>query len=224
MARLFQAIEGKAEKMLAEAKHTRPHSGRVAALAQAMTEEALKQGVDVWALGALSRRHGWAARGLKRQAPEVARVEGKTHDVGKPLISRKYGHRLWTKKGLTPREWEVIKTHPVEAYWFLHALGGRGAELIAELGLHHHERFDGKGYPSGLKGSQIPMLNRLHFVADTLDAIRFPRPYKFGTRKISFNGAVGEIRSNSGTQFDPAAVRVFMKMVRSRHPALDVFK
>ncbi len=74
---------------------------------------------------------------------------------------------------------------------------------------HHHERFDGKGYPDGLKGDEIPRLSRILCVADSFDAIDSDRAYR---KKMGKNEIFGIINENSGTQFDPEVVKAFLKI------------
>jgi HD-GYP domain-containing protein (c-di-GMP phosphodiesterase class II) len=75
---------------------------------------------------------------------------------------------------------------------------------------HHHERFDGKGYPDGLSGEDIPLIARVVSVADAFDSMVRARPYGYG---ISRKAALGEIEENSGTQFDPRIVRALLEVV-----------
>jgi response regulator RpfG family c-di-GMP phosphodiesterase len=124
------------------------------------------------------------------------------HDIGKIGIP----DGILLKSGpLTPAEWEVMKKHPdigrqlVEKIPFL-----RGA---APLVYHHHERWDGAGYPVGLRGEAIPLGARIFAVADALDAMTVDRPY---CRAVSFETARLEIRDCAGTQFDPAVVTSFL--------------
>lgn len=78
---------------------------------------------------------------------------------------------------------------------------------------HHHERFDGKGYPSRLKGNRIPLGSRIMAVVDAFDAMVFGRPYR---KKLSIETAVKEIKENSGSQFDPKVVNEFLKVVSNK--------
>jgi HD-GYP domain-containing protein (c-di-GMP phosphodiesterase class II) len=105
---------------------------------------------------------------------------------------------------LTDEEYEEIKRHPAI-----------GAELIGNLEMyrrsvplvrHHHERWDGRGYPDGIAGDEIPLGARIIAVADTFDAMTSDRPYR---RAMSFEVAMAEIRRNSGIQFDPQIVEAF---------------
>ena len=124
------------------------------------------------------------------------------HDIGKIGIP----DAILLKRGpLTPAEWKIMRTHPeigrrlVEKIPFL-----QGAIPIV---YHHHERWDGTGYPLGLRGEAIPLEARIFAVADALDAMTFDRPY---SRAISFDAAREEIRRCSGSHFDPAVVDTFL--------------
>ena len=123
------------------------------------------------------------------------------HDAGKMAIP----DSILKKPGpLDPKEWEVIRRHPALGYGLV-----RDVKLVREVGdiiLCHHERYDGTGYPKGLKGERIPLVARIFAVADTLDAVTSHRPYR---RPRDFRAALGELEANAGRQFDPAIVDVF---------------
>jgi HD-GYP domain-containing protein (c-di-GMP phosphodiesterase class II) len=127
------------------------------------------------------------------------------HDVGKIGVP----DRILQKSGrLTEGEYAEIKRHPVLGVSILtHA-----TELASALPVvkHHHERFDGKGYPDGLRGEDIPLIARIVSVADAFDSMIRARPYGYG---ISRKAALREIEENSGTQFDPRIVRVLLEVV-----------
>lgn len=124
------------------------------------------------------------------------------HDLGKIGIP----DAILLKHGsLTRGEWEVMRTHPVIGHRILASLPF--LTTAAEIVLHHEERFDGTGYPDGLRGEQISFWARLFAVIDTLDAIISDRPYRKG---MPFEAAQAEIQRMSGTQFDPRAVGAFM--------------
>lgn len=110
---------------------------------------------------------------------------------------------------LTAKERKIVKAHPV-----------RGAEILRPLQilrptipiiLYHHEKYDGTGYPSRLKGNQIPLGARIMAVADTFEALVYGRPYR---ERMNFNTAINEIKKKSGTQFDPQVIEAFLKAVK----------
>ena len=115
----------------------------------------------------------------------------------------RYRHK---PEALTQEEFEIMKQHP--------ACGAKILEGISFLKpalpyvLYHHERFDGKGYPYGLQGEDIPMQGRLMAVVDTFDAITSDRPYR---KSKGFELAIKEIKDCSGTQFDPKVAKTFVK-------------
>ncbi|MCI0470630.1 MAG: response regulator [Candidatus Aminicenantes bacterium] len=123
------------------------------------------------------------------------------HDIGKIGISDAI---LNKKTELSPEEWEVMKRHPVIGYRILHKI--EFLEEAAQVVLHHHENYDGTGYPSKLKGEQIPLGSRIFSAADMLDAITSERPYR---RAMSFEIASRELKRNSMIQFDPQVVEAF---------------
>jgi len=126
------------------------------------------------------------------------------HDAGKMAIP----DSILKKPGpLGPKEWEVIKRHPALGYGLV-----RDVKLVREVGdiiLCHHERYDGTGYPKGLKGDAIPIEARIFAVADTLDAVTSHRPYR---APRDFRTARLELEANAGRQFDPKVVDVFRGM------------
>ncbi|MDQ3865018.1 MAG: HD domain-containing protein, partial [Actinomycetota bacterium] len=127
------------------------------------------------------------------------------HDVGKIGIP----DRILQKSGrLTEDEYAEIKRHPTLGVSILAPV----RELASALPVvkHHHERFDGKGYPDGLRGEDIPLIARVVSVADAFDSMIRARPYGYG---ITRKAALGEIEENSGTQFDPRIVRAFLEVV-----------
>ncbi len=125
------------------------------------------------------------------------------HDIGKIGID----DRILNKPGkLSEEEWKVMKKHP--EIGFRIAMSSPVFQPIAECILFHHERWDGGGYPHGLKGDQIPLLSRILAVSDAYDAMTQDRPYRHA---MASRDAITEIRDNSGTQFDPEVVRIFVE-------------
>jgi diguanylate cyclase (GGDEF)-like protein len=135
------------------------------------------------------------------------------HDVGKIGISEQI---LLKPDSLTSEEFTVIKLHP--------RIGSRLVEQVAALAplapsiLHHHERFDGTGYPSGLRGEEIPLASRVIGVADAFSAMTSDRPYR---GRMSLEAACAELERCAGTQFDPEVVRLFVEEVRAQPPDAD---
>ena len=130
------------------------------------------------------------------------------HDIGKIGTD----DSILNKAGkLTPEEFDIIKQHPLKAEEILKPLEFLNAAI--ELIKQHHERYDGQGYPLGVKGEQIPLGARIMAVADTYDAMISGRPY----RKTIFTKeqVIEEIKRNAGTQFDPKVVDAFLQVVKS---------
>lgn len=134
------------------------------------------------------------------------------HDVGKigvpDSILRKPGP-------LSPEEWALMRQHPTLGYEMLREIEFLRPAL--PIVLHHQEKYDGTGYPSGLKGDAIPLGARIFAVCDTLDAITSDRPYRAAR---SFAEAAAEIRRAAGTQFDPAIVEAFLRVPESHWMAI----
>lgn len=127
------------------------------------------------------------------------------HDVGKIAIP----DRILLKPGpLTEEEWAVMKLHPVYAYEWLSGIPFLKKAL--EVPYAHHERWDGSGYPRGLKGLEIPLSARIFAVADVYDALTSDRPYRKAWPKEK---ALAYIREEAGKQFDPEVVEAFLKLM-----------
>lgn len=124
------------------------------------------------------------------------------HDIGKIGIA----DAILLKPGtLNEDEWQEMRTHPEKGHHIVAQIPGM--EESAEIILGHEERFDGTGYPRGLKGEQLSLGTRLFAVIDTLDAMTSDRSYR---KALSFDQARAEIVKMSGTQFDPVAVQAFL--------------
>ena len=124
------------------------------------------------------------------------------HDVGKIGVA----DAILLKQGaLNEAEWAEMRTHPEKGYRIVSQIPGM--EQAAEIVMSHEERYDGTGYPRGLKGEQLTLGTRLFALIDTLDAMTSDRSYR---RALSFDQAKAEIIKMSGTQFDPLAVEAFL--------------
>lgn len=124
------------------------------------------------------------------------------HDIGKVKISKNV---LYKKSSLTPNEWEIIKLHPIIGYKIAQSIPK--LKHIAKAILYHHERWDGKGYPYGLKQKEIPLEARAIAIIDAYDAMTTNRPYR---KAISKQEAILELKRCAGTQFDPELVEIFI--------------
>jgi putative nucleotidyltransferase with HDIG domain len=142
--------------------------------------------------------------GLPAETVEVVRRGAMLHDLGKLSIMDTI---LKKPERLTSDEFTIIKSHPVVGAKILEPLRFLARETCAVR--HHHERFDGSGYPDGLRGEDIPLVARVVAVADVFDAITSNRPYRTA---LSPAGAREEIARGSGSHFDPAVVEAFLKI------------
>jgi putative nucleotidyltransferase with HDIG domain len=173
------------EKLLADAGcGTRDHSHKVASLASAIADR----------LGLHAEE--------RRRVTATARL----HDVGKSLLPTV----VVDKPGpLTPTEWQIMRLHTVAGERLVAELGE--ADPVARAVRHSHERWDGGGYPDGLRGDEIPLASRIVFCADAYDAICSDRPYR-GARSEA--EGLAEIRRCAGTQFDPRIVDALAEVLR----------
>src|SRR6266446_7905577 len=144
---------------------------------------------------------------------ELIRLAGKLHDLGKLAIPEE----ILRKRGtLTPREREVLERHPQIGENMLDPLG---IEPVASWVLHHHERWDGDGYPGKLAGERIPIGARIIFAADSFDAMTSDRVYR---PALSFDEATDELRRCSGSQFDPLVVVALLEELENPSRRLSV--
>lgn len=127
------------------------------------------------------------------------------HDLGKVGIPDRI---LFKKTELTDSEWEIMHQHPEKGYRI--ALSSTDLAGIADLILKHHERWDGKGYPLGLKEEEIPVECRILAIADAYDAMTNNRPYRLA---VSQEDAVTELKAHAGKQFDPQLVKLFLELL-----------
>ncbi len=184
----LETVQALAQAIEASDEYTRGHSDRVTKLAIQIARQLRISRTDI----------------------DTLKFAGILHDVGKIGIIKE----VLNKPGrLNEAEFNIIRMHPA-----------LGEEIIAPVAFlspikpivrHHHERFDGRGYPDGLKGENIPYLSRIIAVADTYDAMTSERPYR---PALSTEIALAEIRNCSGTQLDPEIVKAFLEI----HPRLQM--
>jgi putative nucleotidyltransferase with HDIG domain len=143
---------------------------------------------------------------LSKELCSIIRIGGLLHDIGKIGIPE----HILTKPGkLTDDEYMLITTHPSIGYEIIKHVASFNENGVLDIVLYHHERYDGKGYPAGLKGEQIPLVARIIAVADTFDAMTSKRVYR---QELDLEFTLNEIHKNRGTQFDPNIVDVFLSL------------
>jgi ribonuclease P protein subunit RPR2 len=207
--RLERARSAELERVLASLQDT--YIATMKSLAQVIEAK------DVTTRGHLDRTQAYGMALARRIEPALATTELGygffLHDIGKVGIPE----QILCKTGpLTGDEWDIMRTHPVV-----------GAQIVApitfltdavDLVRHHHERFDGSGYPDGLRGEEIPLPARIFAVADSFDAMTSDRPYR-GAMRIE--RAIDEIERGAGSQFDPEVVGAFIGMIQDDPPSDD---
>ena len=144
--------------------------------------------------------------GLSRDDIQTVKVAGLLHDIGKIGIPES----ILKKAGkLTDEEYEIMKSHVEKSIEMIHYLPNMNYVIPAVVS--HHERYDGKGYPRGIKGEEIPFLGRILAVCDSFDAMISKRAYK---EPLSVEYAMGELEKNKGTQFDPKVADAFIGLIK----------
>ncbi|SHH28375.1 HD domain-containing protein [Desulfosporosinus lacus DSM 15449] len=179
----LDTVEALVQALEAKDTYTSGHSARVGKLAVAVAE-----GIE-----------------MSEEKIEFLKYAAALHDVGKIGVSEV----ILNKEGeLLEVEWEAIRSHPVIGQTII-----KGIKFLFDIGQvvrHHHERFDGKGYPDGIQGEEIPLESRIIAVADTYDAITSDRSYRKGR---THDEAIAELKRVAGSQLDPKIVEVFCNVV-----------
>ncbi len=148
------------------------------------------------------------ALGLSEDDIKELKTVGLLHDIGKIAIEENI---LNKKEKLTEEEWEEIKRHPEIGYRILSTVNDMSE--MSEYVLAHHERWDGIGYPKGLKGEEIPLQSRIITIADSYDAMISERSYRDA---LPEEVAIKELKTNEGIQFDPSLIRLFIEKVLNK--------
>ncbi|MBX6364850.1 MAG: HD-GYP domain-containing protein [Gemmatimonadetes bacterium] len=142
--------------------------------------------------------------GMSRRQVERVETAALLHDIGK--IDALYAELIMKPHDLTPDEREIIRTHATKGAELLKSLSAFDDDIIKAV-RHHHERYDGKGYPDGLAGKEIPLPSRIIMLCDSVDAMLSDRPYR-PARTVEFTEE--EVKRCAGSQFDPAIVEVML--------------
>ena len=180
---LVSSIRALANSIEARDSYTRGHSERVTKYSVRIAEKMEMEKAEI----------------------EKLRYAAVLHDIGKIKIKEE----LLNKPGkLTNEEYEILKKHPEDGAKILKPV--EEFQNILPYLYHHHERYDGKGYPRELTGEDIPLASRIMSVADTFDAMTSNRPYR---KALPLKKAISELKRNAGTQFDPQVVEVFLEII-----------
>jgi HD-GYP domain-containing protein (c-di-GMP phosphodiesterase class II) len=148
--------------------------------------------------------------GLSAREIEQVETAALLHDVGK--IYEEFAPLLRKEGRLTPEETALMQTHSVRSADLVGIISKfRG--FIQDSVRHHHERWDGQGYPDGLSGKDIPLAARIILVSDTIDAMTTDRPYR---KRLGLEVVIAELQKCKGTQFDPSLVEVAITSVAVR--------
>lgn len=183
---------------------TSSRNATIRSLARTLHEKSTETEAHTMRISQLSKALGSHLKLRKDQLDELELLS-LLHDIGKIGIPE---YILNKPAKLNNEEWEIIKTHPEIGYRI--AKSTPVLEHIAEYILAHHEKFDGTGYPNGLKGKEIPYLGRIINVVDSFDVMTHSRSYK---KASDLSYAISELKACSGTQFDPEIASAFLKMI-----------
>ena len=151
--------------------------------------------------------------GLDEREIDLIHTAALLHDIGKFILPDSI---LFANRKLTDEEWRLIKLHPEQGAKLVQRIDGYGP--VAEIVLHHHERYSGGGYPAGIAGDEIPLGARIIAAADTYDVMTARDSYR---KPVSSEAALAELRRVAGTQLDPLVVETFVRMILERGVAFS---
>jgi diguanylate cyclase (GGDEF)-like protein len=182
------------------------HSTIISSLEKALEERDYETEAHVKRIKKLAIKLGKELKLSEETLDEVVLLAA-LHDIGKISIDDSI---ILKPTSLTRKEWQIIKRHPEVGY----RIAASSAELapIAKGILYHHEWWDGKGYPKGLAGENIPLISRIISIIDAYDAMTNDRPYR---KALSTEKSIEELKRCAGTQFDPNLAVKFVKMIKS---------
>jgi putative two-component system response regulator len=229
LKRYHSHLEAMCEERTASLRKALEHMAeaqRVAYQAQLETVERLailaeyKDKVTARHIQRMSEYSAVIARGLNLPPAEVELIlhASRMHDVGKIAVPEAI---LRKPSELDPHEWTVMRQHSAIGSRILDNSSSQILQAGRVIALHHHERWDGAGYPSGLSGSDIPLWGRICAVADVFDAVTSQRPYK---RAFPNEEALQLLRDGKGKHFDPRVVDVFFECLEDILAIQEKFK
>ncbi len=206
----FDNIEKIAEDHMYKRKlleHKNYYSSLISSMKTTLFEKSNETAEHAERLASMSKKIGILLNLSEEQLNNLVLLS-KLHDIGKISID----DQILTKPAsLTDREWLEMRKHPDIGYRI--AMASPELEPIAEWILCHHERWDGNGYPQGLKGEEIPLPSRILSVIDAFDAMTENRPYR---KAFPVQYALEEVAKNAGTQFDPVIAKMFVSMMDNK--------
>lgn len=212
----FENIEKIAEDHMYKRKlleHKRFYSTLISSMKTTLFEKSNETREHTERLASMSRKIGILLHLSEEQLTNLVLLS-RLHDIGKISIDDEI---LTKPASLTDKEWLEMRKHPDIGYRI--AMASPELEPIAEYILSHHERWDGKGYPQGLKGEEIPLPARIISVIDAYDAMTENRPYR---KAFPVQYALDEIMMNAGTQFDPMIATLFVNMMNSKNEGYHI--
>jgi HD-GYP domain-containing protein (c-di-GMP phosphodiesterase class II) len=151
--------------------------------------------------------------GLSEREQDIIHTAGLFHDIGKFIFPDSI---LIADRRLTDEDWEIVKRHPAQGAKVVRQVDGYGP--VADIILCHHERIDGKGYPRGIAGDEIPRLARMISIADTYDTMTARESYR---KPVPPGEAIAELKRVAGAQLDAELVSVFVELLESRGVAFQ---
>jgi putative nucleotidyltransferase with HDIG domain len=206
LTRALLLSQDRAEEL--ESRTTELASLQVGVLAALVQTLSLRDKMTARHSAAVARYSRAIARaiGSSEEQQELVHTAGLLHDIGKFIFPDRI---LFADRRLSEEDWEIVKRHPAQGARVVGKVAGYGP--VAEIIRCHHERIDGKGYPRGLDGEEIPLLSRMISIADTYDVMTARDSYR---DPVSQDEAITELRRVSGTQLDGELVEVFIRLLQ----------